>query len=232
MLFPSVSIIYKYKRRSSSGCSRLPGRSRLNLTQRTKHFMRSNFVRPTDVTSIKSFNITSNVDTSSQSKASSADSQGSNTNNLVKNVSKRLQNGALMNSSDNRRLQASSSSRQQHVSKQLFGPALSTFNGASSTLSSQSDRYHFTELDNRADIRTLNTRIKPITQVKSPIEKHNPNPHQSSKHLVNRQVKQTNDACYLNITHQSQAMSSKCGQNAVHDDARDHNIDLKQFNRL
>lgn len=207
-----------------AGCSRLPGgRSRLNLTQRTKHFMRSNFVKPTDVTSIKSFNIdgkpgdgggiTMSSRTSSGGGGASGGSSSTNNNltggggvcnnnknNINSNKTSNQMKSRILNQVASSQTCKSAAANNQNSrlattsSKQLFGngQTLSTFNGISSTISSQSDgRYHFTSdaSDGHTDIRTLNTRLqKPSLQTRSIVaEPPAPPPPQvqGSGHCIN-----------------------------------------------
>lgn len=169
-------MIYRHKRRSVGRCADLPSRSRLNLTQRTKHFVRSNFVNPGDVTSIKSVNGLDSGGSSSSPRSiqkRSLPSQGK-VNGLLngkKSSECEMRIGSPATNS------ARTASENRYLAKKPFGqPSLSTFN-TTPQLVANSDKYHFssnsskqsseTVTDSATDIKTLNTRLQKPPYLKS-----------------------------------------------------------------
>lgn len=184
-------MIYRHRRRSVGRCADLPSRSRLNLTQRTKHFVRSNFVNPGDVSSIKSVNGLNSGGSSSSSTTSSSKNihKRSLTSNSKSSAKGKANNLAdhQKGSSDEVRMgspatttTSNRTSENRYLSKQKpFGqPSLSTFNtNPQSVVGGGSDKYHFssnsskqsaeTVTDSATDIKTLNTRLQKPPYLKS-----------------------------------------------------------------
>lgn len=158
-------MFYRHRRRSSGRCTDLPAQSARkltrNLTKRTKHFVRSNFITPNhDITSIKSINLDTSASTSIKSPSSSAP----NCQDVIGNL--KLSNQIV---DGNHRVSsgvADDSNIGGYLSKKAFGQTLSSF--ANST--PISEKYQFTTTqsdDSAADIKTLNTRLQKASYLKS-----------------------------------------------------------------
>lgn len=151
-------MIYRHKRRSIGRCGDLPTRSprklTRNLTQRTKHFVRANFVNPNDVTSIKSINVDN----------TNASASGSATKSSALNTTEGNLNGQSADPMSNPASDACN--RVGYLNKKTFGQSLSTFNNTP-----MSGKYQFTTQssseDSAADIKTLNTRIQKTSYLKT-----------------------------------------------------------------
>lgn len=160
---PSASMIYRHRRRTVGRCADLPGRSARkltrNLTQRTKHFVRANFVNPNDVTSIKSINMDSAGNSTSGGPNKKPPGVG------LKATPAACGNGTNTND-DHPMNNNSASDRVGYLTKKTFGQSLSTFNQTP-----LSEKYHFTTQssseDSAADIKTLNTRLQKTSYLKS-----------------------------------------------------------------
>lgn len=190
-------MIYRHKRRSVGRCADLPSRSRLNLTQRTKHFVRSNFVNPGDVTSIKSVNGINSGGSSSSSESirnnnNSKNSRGGRltaaTNiGKVANLRDRVHqknspemrigspatNSTRTGASENRYNNLANNNN--NIKKPFGQPSLSTFNTNPQLMgANSSDKYHFSSNSSKQSSETvvstdLNTDIKTLnTRLQKP----------------------------------------------------------------
>lgn len=157
-----ASLIYRYRRRSMGRCSNLAGRSRLNLTQRTKHFVRSNFVNPNDVSSIKSINLsagssTLKTSTGTESTISGESGKGgrgeSRVHNQPLNVDRYTTTKSFGNGNGNGVVG--------------LGKCLSTFNANSMATDAKYHGHHHHEQEPATDIKTLNTRAQKQSYLKS-----------------------------------------------------------------
>lgn len=176
-------------------CSNLAGRSRLNLTQRTKHFVRSNFVSPSDVSSIKSINLSSDSSTLKAAAGEIKESQAASGKGRIRESGPtRLNSGA-----------------ERYTATKSFaggGKCLSTFNGNSAANEKCHDRGHHDEP--ATDIKTLNTRLQKPSYLKSLIS----SPAAAAAASESRKKRPSNadgipagapGSHYLNIKHQRYA---------------------------
>lgn len=158
-------MFYRHRRRSSGRCTDLPAQSARkltrNLTKRTKHFVRSNFITPNhDITSIKSINL----DTSTNNSVKSPSSGASNCQNMIGDIKSKNQIVDINHRASN--ICADDSNIGDYLSKKAFGQTLSSF--ANST--PISEKYQFISAqveDSAADIKTLNTRLQKASYLKS-----------------------------------------------------------------
>lgn len=157
-------MFYRHRRRSSGRCTDLPAQSARkltrNLTKRTKHFVRSNFITPShDITSVKSINL----DTSTNTPVTPSGSSALNCRDVVGETTS---NNPTFEGNHRASDSAGNSSVGGYLSKKAFGQTLSTF--ANST--PISEKYQFTTTQSEsssADIKTLNTRVQKASYLKS-----------------------------------------------------------------
>lgn len=157
-------MFYRHRRRSSGRCTDLPAQSARkltrNLTKRTKHFVRSNFITPShDITSVKSINL----DTSTNTLVTSPGSSALNCQDVVRETTS---NKPIVEGNHLASDSAANSSVGGYLSKKAFGQTLSTFANGTPI----SEKYQFTTTQSEsssADIKTLNTRLQKASYLKS-----------------------------------------------------------------